>query len=59
MNRHKRTAWCMLVAVLLAAPFAHWYAAVAGEPHVVLAYSEVALLYPAVLAIWFADEEDT
>lgn len=46
----------MLAFVALSAPPAHLWLA-KGEPQYLLFLSELALAYPAVLAIWFAEED--
>lgn len=55
-QRAKRiTAWGMLGFVIVSAPFAHLLFA-RSEPQYLLFLSELALAYPSVLAIWFAEE---
>lgn len=56
-QRAKRVvAWGMLGFVLASALPAHLFFA-RSEPQYLLFLSELALAYPSVLAIWFAEKE--
>ena len=56
MNRHKRVALAMLVFALISWPLLNLLGL--SDQVIVIVLSEVALAYPAVLALWFAEQED-